>query len=107
MPAVVLIGLVLLVTSVMAGALGVRWLGFSGPCLRKAVLETLETVGVGVIFFGANLTTGMVTIAAMHLVTGRFVSHYVLSDITVLSFSLLQGSLWVWWHRASERAGHA
>jgi hypothetical protein len=48
--------------------------------------------------------TGMIIVAVVHALTGRFVSHYILSDMGLLSLSLLQGMVFVWWYSASTRA---
>jgi len=53
-------------------------------------LKALETVGAGTIFFGVNLAAGMMIIAAADALTGWFVSHYILGDVSLLGLSLLQ-----------------
>jgi glycosyltransferase involved in cell wall biosynthesis len=100
-----LIGLVVFVTSAFACTLGARWFGFTCASLGKAGLKALETVGSGAVFFCANLAAGMIVIAAVRAITGSFVSHYILSDVSLLGLSLLQGMVFAWWYSASAHAG--
>ena len=100
-----LIGLVVFLTSAVACTLGARGFGLRCSALGKAGLKTLETVGVGTIFFGANLAAGMMIIAAADALTGSFVSRYILGDVSLLGLSLLQGMVFAWWYSASEQPG--
>jgi hypothetical protein len=104
---VLLILLVILMTSVVACAIGVKWLGLDCLALGRAGLKTLDTVGIGAIFFGANLATGITVIALIRTLTGSFVSHYTLSDVSLLGFSLLQGVVFAWWHSASGQGARS
>ena len=100
-----MIGLVVFLTSAVACTLGARWFRLSRSSLGKATLKALETVGAGTIFFAANLAAGMMIIAAADALTGWFVSHYILGDVSLLGLSLLQGMVFAWWYSDSERAG--
>jgi hypothetical protein len=102
-----LIAAVVLATSAVACSVGVRWLGLHGAALGRAGLKTLEIVGMGAIFFGANLAAGMIFVAAARVLTGWFVSHYILSDVSLLALSLLQGMVFVWWQSAAGSRGRA
>ena len=102
MQSVVLIAVVALLTSAVGSNIGSRWLGLNCLALGRAGLKTLETLGIGTVFFGANLATGMIVIAVVRAVTGCFVSNYVLSDVSLLSLSLLQGMVFTRWLGASE-----
>ncbi len=103
MPPVVLIALVVLVTSAVACNIGVRWLGLNYLTLARAGLAMIETLGMGAVFFGTNLAIGMIVIAVVHALTGHFVSHYILSDVSLLSLSLVQGLVFACWRRACEQ----
>ena len=91
-------------TSAVAFTLGARWFRLSRSSLGTAGLKTLETVGAGTIFFGVNLVAGMMIIAAADALTGWFVSHYILGDVSLLGLSLLQGMVFAWWYSASGQA---
>ena len=97
-----MIGLVVLLTSALAFTLGVIWFGLPGSSLRNAGLKALETVGAAAMFFGANLAAGMIVIATMHALTGWFVSHYILGDVSLLGLSLLQGMVFAWWYSGAR-----
>ena len=92
-----LVGVVMLLTSSVACTLATRWLGLTYSSLAKAALRTLETVGAGAMFFVANIAAGMIMIAVARF-TGRFISPYVLSDVSLVGLSLLQGIVFAWWH---------
>jgi hypothetical protein len=98
-----LIALVLVLTSGAAVAIGAKWWDLDPAALWPAGLKTLEVVGMSAIFFAANLVTGMILIAAARATTGWFVSHYILSDVTLLGLSLVQGVVFVWWQRGPRR----
>jgi hypothetical protein len=101
MQSVALTAFVVILTSAAGGKIGAGWLGLNWLALGKAGLRTLETVGIGAIFFVANLATGMIVIAAVRGLTGFVVSHYILRDVSLLSLSLLQGVVFAWWHGSS------
>ena len=86
-----------MLTSAVACTLGVISFGLPGSSLRSAGLKALETVGAAAMFFAANLAAGMIVIAALHALTGWFVSHYILGDVSLLGLSLLQGMVFAWW----------
>ena len=92
-----LIGFVVLVTSGVACELGANCLGLGRRALRRAGLRALQAVGMGLIFFAGNLVLGVLAIAVVRPLTGRFLSPYNLSDISLLSLSLLQGLVFAWW----------
>ena len=77
--------------------LGTRRLGLSRAGLRDAVAATLETIGLGVLFFAANVALTVLPLLAARAWTGRFVSVYGLDDITIATVSLLQGLVFRWW----------
>lgn len=90
---VVLVGL----TSLAAYRYGARRLGLSHPGLAAAGRATLEAVGLGVLFFAANLGLAALGVALARAATGGFVSMYAIDDLALASVSLLQGTLFRWW----------
>jgi hypothetical protein len=96
------IGLVVSLTSAVACALGAMWFGLPCSSLRNAGRKALETVGAAAVFFGANLAAGMIVIAALRALTGWFVSHYILGDVSLLGLSLLQGMVFAWWSNGAH-----
>ena len=97
MQAAALIGFAVLATSTIACVLGANHLGLGRRALHRAGVRALRAVGMGVMFFGANLVLGVLAIAVVRTLTGRFLSPYNLSDISLLSLSLLQGLVFAWW----------
>ena len=94
----VLVGL----TSIGAYLVGVTWLRFPGRTLRPALDKMLECVGTTLIFVVLNLVLATTIILTMRKLTGRFVSVYVVNDITWLGLSLLQGVTFQWWREMAS-----
>jgi hypothetical protein len=99
MASLALLGLVA-VTSLAAYLLGARWLGLAPRGLRPAALDAVEWVGLAVLFLAGNLAVGVAVILGLRALTGEFITVYVLSDVTLVFLSLLQGALFQWWRRA-------
>ena len=76
---------------------GTRRLGLSRAGLRAAGAATLETIGLGVLFFVMNLALVLLPLLAARAWTSRFVSVYGLDDTTIATVSLLQGLAFRWW----------
>ena len=98
----ILLLLLVVFTSVGALWVGRKGLGLSASVLRQAVWTTLDGMGLTVVFLVVNLTVGGIAILAIRLVTGRFVSLYLLSDATLLGLSLLQGLILLSWWTPSD-----
>lgn len=77
--------------------LGTRRLGLSRAGLRGAVAATLEAIGLGVLFFAANLALAVLPILAARAWTDRFVSVYEMDEVMLAAVSLLQGLAFRWW----------
>jgi len=77
--------------------IGVRWQGRSAAGLRRAAGRTLDGIGLGLVFYAANLAIGWMVVIALRVSTGGFVTLYVLSDTTILMLSVLQGLVVRWW----------
>jgi hypothetical protein len=103
--AVLIVGVVGL-TSVGFYLLGARVLGLSARQLPGAVRVMLECVGTIVVFSVVNLVVGAALILGLRLLSGRFVSLYLLEDETWWILSALQGLTWSMWRqtKASHRA---
>jgi hypothetical protein len=80
---------------------GVLALGLRLPALGRAAGLALETIGVAVIFFAANLAAGTVFIIGMRFVAGAFVSVYAMDDLVLPLLSAAQSLLFQAW-RASR-----
>jgi hypothetical protein len=90
-------------TSVGAYILGITRLRFSGSGLQLAFGKACECVGLTLVFFLLNLGVGMLAILAVRSFSGRFVSLYLMSDITLLVLSLLQALTFQAWREGSGR----
>ena len=97
----VLIGL----TSAGAWAVGARRLGLDTRALGAAAGRLLESLGVIVIFLGANLLVAGFLILTARSVGPRFVSLYLVDDVVVLALSVLQGLAFQAWRGASPLPG--
>ena len=93
------ISLVLIVglTSLGAYLAAMQFAGLRRGDLRGAVMETLECLGLVVIFFLANFAVGTALILALRGLTGRFISVYVVNDATLAVLSLLQALVFHRW----------
>jgi hypothetical protein len=99
------ISLVLIVglTSLGAYLAATRCAGLRRADLRGAVMESLECLGLVVIFFLANFAVGTVLILGLRALTGRFISVYIVNDATLAVLSLLQALVFHRWRARSTR----
>jgi hypothetical protein len=97
--ALTLLGIVAL-TSLGACLVATRRLGLRRAWLRDAIGQTLECLGLAVVFLTANLSVGMALVLGLRASTGQFISIYGLSDIAVAALSLLQALVFQHWRRA-------
>jgi hypothetical protein len=93
-------------TSLLILALG-RALGLPLRDLPAALGKTLETLGLMLLFFAAN-----VLLAAAVLLLGRLVAHeflplYYANDITLLVCAALQALAFQWWREGRARRDRA
>jgi hypothetical protein len=65
-------------------------------------LETLECLGLIVIFLAANLAVGAALILGLRALTGRFISVYFVNDATLAILSLLQALVFYRWRARSK-----
>lgn len=99
MGSLALIGIVAL-TSLGAYVAARRCLGLRRDTLPAAIGETLECVGLAAIFLALNLAVGVALVFGVRILSGRFISVYGLSDITVVVLSLLQAFFLQSWRRS-------
>jgi hypothetical protein len=90
-------------TSLAGYVLGLKGLRLSGAGFWPAIGRACECVGVALAFFLLNLGVGMGAILAVRALTGRFVSIYLASDITLLIVSLLQALTFQAWREADPQ----
>ena len=88
-------------TSLGAYGLGVRALRLHAGTLPSAMSRLLAGVGLALVFLAANVLLAMTIIFALRA-TGRFVTLYLISDVTVVILSLLQGLVFAHWLESSR-----
>lgn len=93
--------LLLTATSVLGYAVGIRAVGLSRRRLGWAVRQLCELAGLTVVFLAANLAIGLTVILATRALSGRFISVYLLNDMTLVAVSALQGVLFGCWRRSA------
>jgi hypothetical protein len=90
--------LLIALTSVGAWAIGARGLGLASRRLGRAGGRMLESLGLIVVFFVANLSVAGLVILTARSVGPRFVSLYLADDVTLLALSVFQGlAFQAWW----------
>ncbi len=95
--------LLIALTSAGAWTIGARGLGLESRALGGAVGRMLESLGVIVVCFSANLLIGGLLILTARSVGPGFVSLYLADDVTVLALSVLQGLVFQAWREAGRR----
>ena len=69
--------------------------------LRPAALDVVDCIGVSVLFLVCNLALGAGLLLGFRALTGRFVSVYVLNDVTMPILSSVQALVFIrWWERS-------
>jgi hypothetical protein len=87
----------ILVTCLAAYLLGRRRHGLSPRGLGNALAAALETVGLGVLFLGANAGLVLILFLVLRAWSGRFLSVYAIDPVTLGAVSLLQALVYRWW----------
>jgi hypothetical protein len=67
--------------------------------LATAVQTVAECLGAALAFFVVNIAAGAVLILAVRSFTPLFIPLYVLGDLVLVAFSLLQGFVFQIWYR--------
>jgi hypothetical protein len=83
--------------------LGVKGLRLSRSGLWLALGQACECVGLTLVLLALNVAVGMIAILAARLLSGRFVSLYIVSDTTLLMLSLLQALTFQAWREGSRQ----
>jgi hypothetical protein len=96
-----IIGIIAL-TSLVAYFVGTRGLRLRRDRLTQATMEALECLGLAMVFLMGNLATGVALTLGLRALTGRFLSIYWLSDISVLALSFLEALILQSWLRRSR-----
>jgi hypothetical protein len=94
-------------TSVGMYILGMKGLGFAAGAFGAAVIKVLEGIGIALVFCLVNLAAGTLIVLAARRLTGGFVSLYLVSDVTLLVLSLIQGLTFQYWRELSRHGGDA
>ena len=79
--------------------------GLGSQAFSVAVFRVLECVGLSVLLLAANVMLGMALVLALRAVTGRFLSLYTNTDITLLVLSFLQAILLQAWFQGEGDRG--
>ena len=88
---------VVVLTSVAAYLAATRRMGLRRAEVRGAVMQALDCLGLVVLFLLGNLILGLVLILGIRVVTGHFVSMYMLNDATLAIISLVQAVIFHCW----------
>ena len=80
-----------------ARALGLRWAG-----LARAAGLGLEALGLGVVFFAANIVAGTAFIIGMRLLAGVAISVYAMDDLVLPALSAGQALVFQAWRRVNR-----
>jgi hypothetical protein len=92
----------LAVSSLAALLLGTRVFGLPRATLGRAVARMLEALGLGVGFFAVNVVAGTAFIIVTRMLTGWFVSVYVMDDLVLPLLSLCQALVFQAWRRTPQ-----
>jgi hypothetical protein len=94
--------LIVALTSLGVYLAATRFAGLRRADLHGAVMETLECLGLVVIFFLANFAVGTALILGLRALTGRFISVYIVNDATLTILSVLQALVFLAWRARSK-----
>ena len=94
--------LIVSLTSLGGYLAATRFAGQRRADLPGAVMETLECLGLVVVFFLANFVVGTALVLGLRAVTGRFISVYIVNDATLAILSLLQALVFHRWRARSK-----
>ena len=95
------------VTVTSGGALlvGAFALRLRGAGLVRAVALVLETIGLAVVFFAANIAGGTAFIIGVRLLAGVFISVYAMDDLVLVVLSVAQALVFQAWLRGAGERG--
>lgn len=93
-----------LVTSSIVAAAFVRWgLGVSVQRLPHAARRTFEYLGLWLLCLALNIGLGTAAVLLFRTIAARFVSVYLVNDISFVIFSAIQAFVLHAWLSSSER----
>ena len=96
----ILVGL----TSIGSYWIGARWLRLPVAALRPALDKMLECVGAALLFSGVNVVLATFVVLALRGATGKFLSVYMMNDVTWFLLSLGQALIFQWWRELAKRS---
>lgn len=100
--AAIFIVAVLLTSSIAAGAF-VRWgLGLSVQRLPQAARRTFEYLGLWLLCLTLNVGLGTAAVLLFRTVAARFVSVYLVNDVSFVIFSAIQAAILHAWLSSSK-----
>jgi hypothetical protein len=94
--------IILGLTSTGAYLVGTRWRILDASVLPRTAVDVLETLGLAVVFLAGNLAVGTAGILGFRVLTGHFVSVYVVSDAVLPILSLIQALVLQRWRERSR-----
>jgi hypothetical protein len=100
--AAIFIAAVLVISSLAVAAFG-RWgIGLSLKLLSVAVRRMLEFLGLWLLCLGVNVGLGTLAVLTFRSITARFVSVYLVNDVSFVIFSAIQASIVHAWLSSSD-----
>jgi len=84
-------------TSIGTYLVGAKCLGLRTSTLRPALDKMLEYIGAALLFGLLNLVLATAVVLSLRWLTGKFLSVYVVNDVTWLALSLVQGLTFRCW----------
>jgi hypothetical protein len=93
---------VVILTSAGAFVVACRGVGLRRAALPGAFMQALDCLGLAVLFLLGNLGLGLVLVLGLRVITGRFISLYILNDATLPFLSLLQALVVHSWRARSK-----
>ena len=91
------LALTVILTSVGAYVIAIRFMRLTRAHLMAAMLEALDYLGLAVLFLFTNLVVGTALIFGLRAMSGQFVSVYILSDTSLAMLSCLQALVFHCW----------
>jgi hypothetical protein len=89
--------LVVALTSLGAGLLGVRSLGLRPDRLGAAVRGLCQLAGAALVFLALNVAVGLTVVLVARGILGVFLSVYLLDDVYLPLLSLIQAVIFESW----------
>lgn len=94
---------VLATSSLVAAAVALWGLGMLAKPLPAAVRHTLQFLGLWFLCLALNVGLAVVAVLTFRTVTARFVSVYLVNDVSFVIFSAIQAAILHAWLSLSEK----